>query len=67
EVLGPDITTAHRLLKNAAAGRIGSPAYALFTEAAETALGLDLDDGIRFTEPIEGAQPISTVAIPLGI
>ena len=66
EVLGPDITAAHRLLKNAAAGQIGSPAYALFTEAAETALDLDLDDGIRFTEPIEGAEPISTVAIPLG-
>ncbi|MCJ7780087.1 MAG: DUF2652 domain-containing protein [Acidimicrobiia bacterium] len=67
EVLGPDITAAHRLLKNAAAGRIGSPAYALFTEAAEAALDLDLDDGIRFTEPIEGAQPISTVVIPLGV
>jgi hypothetical protein len=65
EVLGPDITTAHRLLKNAAASRIGSPAYALFTEAAEAALDLDLADGVRFTEPIEGAQPIGTVAIAL--
>lgn len=34
EVLRPDITVAHRLLKNSAAGQIGSPAYALFTEAA---------------------------------
>ena len=66
EVLGPDITVAHRLLKNSAASQIGSPAYALITEAAETALDLDLDDAIRFTEPIEGAQPIRTVAIPLG-
>jgi hypothetical protein len=62
----PDITVAHRLLKNTAASQIGSPAYVLFTEAAEAALDLDLDDGIRFTEPIEGAQPINTVAIPLG-
>jgi hypothetical protein len=66
EVLGPDITVAHRLLKNTAASKIGSPAYALFTEAAEMALDVDLDDGIRFTEPIEGTQPIGTVAIPLG-
>jgi hypothetical protein len=65
EVLGPDITTAHRLLKNAAASQVGSPAYALFTEAAEAALDLDLDAGVRFTEPIEGAQPIRTVAISL--
>jgi len=67
EVLGPDITIAHRLLKNAAAGRTGSAAYALFTEVAETALDLGLEDGVRFTEPIEGGQPISTVAIPLGV
>ena len=66
EVLGPDITVAHRLLKNSAASQIGSPAYVLFTEAAEAALDLDLDDGLRFAEPIEGAEPINTVAIPLG-
>jgi hypothetical protein len=66
EVLGPDITDAHRLLKNTAAGRVGSPAYALFTEAAEQALDLRLAGGIRFAEPIEGAASIGTVAIPLG-
>jgi len=66
EVLGPDITTAHRLLKNSAAGRVGSPGYVLFTEAAEAALDLVLDDGIRFTEPIEGAEAVGTVSIPLG-
>jgi hypothetical protein len=67
EVLGPDITIAHRLLKNTAASQVGAPAYVLFTEATETALDLDLDDGVRFTEPIEGAQPVDTVAIPLGV
>ena len=66
EVLGPDITAAHRLLKNAAADRVGSPAYALFTEEAEAALDLSLTDGIRFAEPIEGAESVNTVAIPLG-
>jgi class 3 adenylate cyclase len=67
EVLGPDITVAHRLLKNTAVSRVGAPAYALFTEATEAALDLDLEDGIRFTEPVEGAQPIDAVAIPLGV
>ncbi len=67
EVLGPDITVAHRLLKNTAVSHVGAPAYALFTEATEAALDLDLDDGIRFTEPVEGAQPVATVAIPLGV
>jgi class 3 adenylate cyclase len=67
DVLGPDITVAHRLLKNTAVSHVGAPAYALFTEATEAALNLDLNDGIRFTEPIEGGQPVDTVAIPLGV
>jgi hypothetical protein len=67
EVLGPDITVAHRLLKNTAVAQLGAPAYALFTEATEKALDLDLGDGTRFTEPIEGAQPVDAVAIPLGV
>jgi class 3 adenylate cyclase len=67
DVMGPDITIAHRLLKNTAVSQVGAPAYALFTEATEAALGLDLDDGIRFTEPIDGAEPVDAVAIPLGV
>jgi hypothetical protein len=67
EVFGPDITVAHRLLKNTAVSQLGAPAYALFTEVTEAALDLDLDDGVRFTEPIEGAQPVDAVAIPLGV
>jgi hypothetical protein len=67
EVLGPDITVAHRLLKNTAISQVGAPAYALFTEVTEAALDLDLADGVRFTEPIEGAQPVDAVAIPLGV
>ena len=66
EVLGPDITTAYLLLKTTAAGRVGSPAYALFTEEAEAALDLSFTDGIRFAESIGGAESIGTVAVPLG-
>lgn len=67
EVLGPDITVAHRLMKNSAAGRVDSLAYALFTAAAETALDLELEDGIRFTEQVDGSQAVDAVAIPLRV
>ena len=65
EVLGPDVTVAHRLMKNAAAGNVGSPAYLLISEDAEEALDLQLADGVRFTEPIDGAANVDTVAIAL--
>jgi len=66
EVLGPDVTVAHRLMKNSAASNVGSPAYLLVTEAAEEALHLQLADGFRFTEQIEGSAAVDTVAIALG-
>jgi Protein of unknown function (DUF2652) len=66
EVLGPDVTVAHRLMKNSAVEQVGSRAYALFTEAAETALDLQLGDGVRFTEQVEGSEAVDAVAIPLG-
>ncbi len=66
EILGPDVTVAHRLMKNAAASNLGSSAYLLVTEAAEEALELQLADGFRFTEQIEGSAAVDTVAIALG-
>jgi class 3 adenylate cyclase len=66
EILGPDVTVAHRLMKNSAASNVGSPAYLLVTEAAEEALDLPLADGFRFTEQIEGSAAVDTVAIALG-
>ena len=66
EVLGPDVTVAHRLMKNAAASNVGSAAYLLLTEAAEEALDLQLVDGFRFTEQIEGSAAVDTIAIALG-
>jgi class 3 adenylate cyclase len=65
EVLGPDVNIAHRLLKNSAARRVGSAAYALFTETAIDVLDLPLTDGAAFTEPIDGMQPTRVRAIPL--
>jgi class 3 adenylate cyclase len=66
EVLGPDVTVAHRLMKNSAASNVGSSAYLLFTEAAEEALDLQLADGFRFTEQVDGSAAVDTVAIALG-
>jgi len=65
EVLGPDVTVAHRLMKNSAASNVGSSAYLLITEAAEKALDLQLADGFRFTEQIEGSAAVDTIAIAL--
>lgn len=66
EVLGPEVTVAHRLMKNAAASNLGSSAYVLITDAAEEALELQVLDRFRFTEPINGPAAIGTVAIALG-
>lgn len=66
EVLGPDVTVAHRLMKNTAAGNVGSAAYLLITERAEDALDLQLADGFRFTEQIDGSAAVETIAIALG-
>jgi len=66
EVLGPDVTVAHRLMKNAAAGNVGSSAYLLISEDAEEALDLQLPDGFRYAEPIEGAATVETIAMALG-
>lgn len=65
EVLGPDVTMAHRLLKNSAAERIGSTAYALFTDAAVGALELDLVDPTPVDEHIDGTQTISTQVVSI--
>jgi hypothetical protein len=53
-------------MKNAAAGKVGSPAYLLITESAEGALDLKLADAVRFSEEIDGAATVGTVAMALG-
>lgn len=65
DVLGPDVTIAHRLLKNSAASEVGSTAYALYTDAAVDALALPLSGAKTLNEAIEGMQPVSARVIPL--
>jgi hypothetical protein len=43
ELVGSDVVVAHRLLKNTVNKRTGLRAYALFSAASVTALGLDAD------------------------
>jgi uncharacterized protein YndB with AHSA1/START domain len=41
ELVGSDVIVAHRLLKNHVVERLGTPAYALFSEACLAAMGAD--------------------------
>jgi hypothetical protein len=53
ELLGPDVTVTHLLLKNHVADLIGRAPYALFTEAVTRHLELPLDDAVAVTEDYE--------------
>jgi len=65
EVLGPDVTLAHRLLKSGAAQLVGSNAYALFTNAAVTSLGLSLDGAVTLVEEFEELPDVAGSVLPL--
>jgi uncharacterized protein YndB with AHSA1/START domain len=41
ELVGSDVIVAHRLLKNHVVERLGTPAYALFSEACVASMGVD--------------------------
>ena len=41
ELVGSDVIVAHRLLKNQVVDRLGTPAYAMFSEACVAAMGVD--------------------------
>jgi len=41
ELVGSDVIVAHRLLKNHVVQRLGTPAYALFSDACVAAMGVD--------------------------
>ncbi len=65
EVLGSDVTLAHRLLKSSAAELVGSRAYALFTEAAVATLELPLDGMPGLTERYEGLPEVHARVLDL--
>lgn len=64
ELAGPEVIVAHRLLKNGAAAAIGSGAYALLTDAAARALGVDTSGAVSLVEEADGTA-VATHVFPL--
>ena len=60
ELMGPDVTMAHLLLKNNVKNLLGSAAYALFTEAATQYFEIPLDGSVLHTEHYEHYPPITS-------
>jgi len=65
ELLGPDVTISHLLLKNHAADLIGRSAYALVTEPAAAHLEVPLDRAVSITEQYEHYAPVRASVLPL--
>ena len=53
ELLGPDVTVAHLLLKNHVADHLGRSAYALFTKSAAAQLEVPLEHALPIDEGYE--------------
>ena len=66
ELLGPDVTVAHLLLKNHAAELIRRPAYALITDAAGGHLDVPLDGALPIVERYEHYPPVPARVLALG-
>lgn len=67
ELLGPDVTAAHRMLKNDVVERTGWQAYALLSAAAVEHLGIPDDGGMRLDLEYEHVGRISALVLPLDV
>jgi hypothetical protein len=65
ELLGPDVTISHLLLKNHVADLIGRSAYALVTESAAAYLDLPLERALPITEQYEHYPPVRAWVLTL--
>ncbi len=65
ELLGPDVTTAHRMLKNDVVAVTGWQAYALLSSAAATFLDIPVEDGTALDLEYEHVGRIGAVVLPL--
>lgn len=65
ELLGPDVTAAHRMLKNDAVAVTGWPAYALVSDAAVEFLGLSDEPGVRLELEYEHVGRVGAIVLPL--
>ena len=60
ELLGPDVTMAHLLLKNSVSDVVGCAAYAMLTETAAQQLEVPVDDSTGHSETFAHYAPIDT-------
>jgi hypothetical protein len=65
ELLGPDVTISHLLLKNHVADLIGRSGYALVTEAAAAHLEVPLERALPITEQYEHYAPVRACVLTL--
>ena len=65
ELLGPDVTISHLLLKNHVADLIGRSAYALVTESATAHLNLPLERALPITEEYDHYAPVRAPVLTL--
>lgn len=65
ELLGPDVTVAHLLLKNRVANLVGRSGYALLTEAAAAHLEIPLDRALPIEEQYEHYPTIRAFVLTL--
>jgi len=65
ELLGPEVTISHLLLKNHVADLIGRAAYALVAESAVAHLDLPLQQAVPITEQYEHYAPVRALVLTL--
>jgi len=65
ELLGPEVTISHLLLKNHVADLVGRSAYALVTESAVAYLDLPLEHAVPITEQYEHYAPVQAHVLTL--
>ena len=65
ELLGPDVTVSHLLLKNHVADSIGNSAYALVTDSAAEQLELPLEGAVPIIEEYEHYPPVHARVLAL--
>jgi hypothetical protein len=58
ELLGPDVTMAHKLLKNNVSGVVGCSAYVLITQSATQQLEVPREESVAHTETFDHYPPI---------
>jgi Protein of unknown function (DUF2652) len=65
ELLGPEVTISHLLLKNHVVDLVGRSAYALVTESAVAYLELPLEQAVPITEQYEHYAPVQAHVLTL--